>query len=87
MPAEVGSARVNRLASHQLSAKTWAMPTEIPEPVHNSSSQLWLVAGIPTLLVLAFLVYTAVSQARPSEDDAPESAAQELEPPASDSGK
>ena len=87
MPAEVNSARVNRLASHPLSAKTWAMPTEIPEPVHNSSSQLWLVAGIPALLVLAFLVYTAISQARPPVDDAPENAAQEVEPPTSDSDK
>ncbi|QDV06254.1 hypothetical protein Poly30_17620 [Planctomycetes bacterium Poly30] len=42
------------------------MPSETTEAVRQSSSHLWLVAGIPTLLILAFLLYTAVSQSKKS---------------------
>ena len=42
------------------------MPTETTQAVHNSSSQLWLVAGIPALLIIGFLIYSAVN--RPGKD-------------------
>ncbi|MEM8713374.1 MAG: hypothetical protein AAGG01_20705 [Planctomycetota bacterium] len=33
--------------------------------VHNSTSSMWLVAGIPALLILAFLLYRSVTQSSP----------------------
>lgn len=39
------------------------MPSETTEAVRQSSSHLWLIAGIPALLVIVYLIYSAVSQA------------------------
>lgn len=67
------------------------MSTETTEAVHNSSSQLWLVAGIPALLVIAFLLYTAVQRANKdaSADPAetPASTTQDVPATTEESGK
>lgn len=36
--------------------------------VHNSSSPMWLIAGIPALLILAFILYRSVIQAEPAAE-------------------
>lgn len=67
------------------------MPTETTEAVHNSSSQLWLVAGIPALLVIAFLLYTAFNRSskHSSEESSadPRGTVQDSAPANSESGK
>ena len=63
------------------------MSTETTEAVHNSSSQLWLVAGIPALLVIAFLLYTAVQRAGKDSSAEPASTSQDAPATTEESGK
>lgn len=63
------------------------MSTETTEAVHNSSSQLWLVAGIPALLVIAFLLYTAFNRATKDSSADPASTTQDAPTSGDESGK
>ncbi len=63
------------------------MSTQTTEAVHNSSSQLWLVAGIPALLVIAFLLYTAFNRANSDSSADPAGTTQDTAPAKDESGK
>ena len=63
------------------------MPTETTQVVHNSPNQLWLVAGIPALLIIAFLIYSAYSQSSKSHDENAGSTTQDESAPGDESGK
>ena len=68
------------------------MPNETKNPIPNGSSNKWLLAAIPALGVIAFLIYSAVIQAK--DEEAAENSAtsgsettQDATPPAGQSGK
>lgn len=56
--------------------------------VHNSSSPMWLIAGVPALLILAFILYRSVVQADSGTDPAadPSTGAEAPTSPGSPSG-